>query len=236
MAKSNKNKNGKRRAVNRPSRRRTRHRVAASPPLINFNKTLMNTVIRASSTKGIQESNLETLIYSVNNLISGYPQLVSTFKEIKIKRVNVWTMSTCSTAASGSITMLVAPTAEVNSTETWDQLTVTPGASTKRIWQTVRGVYYPTEPDERNWMPISSKKPMFTVLLMVKDIPADNSVSSKCEVQVITDVHVVVRGRAAVKAGNPSHIAESIVDEDSSPHDIEPPDDGFAHLSMDANP
>lgn len=186
-----------------------------APPLQPFNKKLMNTVVRGCVFKTIQESSLLVIDFTVQAVISSYPQLTSCFKEIRIKRVNVWMYTTLSAASSGTITLAVCPKDEINPSATPVTLATTPGSITRRVWQSLHAMYYPTEPDERNWFPIKQDKHLFVVQIIGKDLPKPgNSINPDVlDVQIVWDAHVELRGQAIVKGILPSRTYPPITEE-----------------------
>lgn len=179
-------------------------RMTAAPPLLNFNKQLMDTVIRGTKTFRLKPNqiNVTGLLYTqrrrfnftIKSLISGYSHLVDVFSEFKIVKVRVWAYTTLSTSAPGIATMVVTPSDYIPKSTSYEQLTVIPGAITRRIWQPLHSVYYPTSPSERNWFPSSETKVLFSLLFMARDIPPPDSTAYENELQVIWDVHLRCRG------------------------------------------
>lgn len=194
MVKNGSVKRRAKRARSTGKRRRNVVRMTTTPPLLNFNKQLMNTVIRGSTVKGITNNSLLVVDFTVASLIASYSQLVSVFTEFKIARVKVWAYTTLSTSASGVATMLVTPHDEVSPATSYEQLTSTPGAIVRRIWQPFHGNYYPTSPSDREWFIADSKKQLCTLHFFAKDIPAPNDAVTKNEIQIVWDVHIKCRG------------------------------------------
>lgn len=199
-----KNGSTKRRAKRaRSTRRGGRRNVArmtSAPPLLSFNRQLMNTVLRGSMTIGISAGTLYSENFNVKSLISGYSQLVSVFTEFKVTRVRVWAYTTLSTSAPGVASMVVTPSDYIPQTATYEQITVIPGAITRRIWQPFHCVYYPTSPNEKDWFLSSEAKTLFTLMFMCKDVAAPEAATYKNELQIIWDVHIRCRG---LKTANP---------------------------------
>lgn len=166
-----------------------------SPPLLPFNRKLVNTTFRGSAIKGIEENNVLNVVFTTQTIIAGYPQVVAAFKEMKILRAKVWAYTTLSAAASGTITMITCPPELAQSKTTAEFVAAAPGAITRKVWQPLHGVYYPTEPTERDWFDIGSTHSVFVVQLFPKDLPKSDSTTPKNEVQFVWDVHVQLRGQ-----------------------------------------
>lgn len=186
--------------------------MSSLPPPIPFNNLKCNTVLRGSSTKKIQENVLVVADFSVAAIISGFPQIVAVFKEIKISKVKVWLVTTLSTSSSGVISFAITPKDMVNAKDTYAGFSCTPGVMTRKSFQTLHGQYHPTEPDERNWFPINSTRQLFTAQIFAKDLPTSNSTNDTAvEVQLIWDAHVMFRGRTSPSTTDRSDRDEGFV-------------------------
>lgn len=192
-----KNRKVKRRAPRTPRRRNRQRRMTAAPPLMPFNRSLMNTTLRGSSVKTFASSALLTLDFTTDVIFSAYASLVNAFREVKVQRVKVWVYTSLSSSSSGLATMIVAPKDEINAAESLATVTSSPGAITRKIWQPFHGVYYPTEPDERNWFTTSDKRHLFVLQFYAQDLPPVNSANEKRELQIVWDAHVRFRGQSS---------------------------------------
>lgn len=180
----------------RKARRRTRggRRNMNRIPLQPFNRQLMNTVLRGSTTKSFNDNSLLIVEFTSDALLGAYSQIFASFREIKIQRVHVWVQTLCSTATSGVFTIVVAPKDVINNKATYDQLASTPGSISGRAFNTLHGLYYPTQPDERNWFPKHSTKSLFVVQFMSNGIPKENTINPSLKLQLVWDAHVRARG------------------------------------------
>lgn len=199
--------------------------MTTSPPLLPFNKKLVNSTFRGSAIKGLTENSALTVEFTTQTIISGYPQVVSAFKEMKIIRAKVWAYTTLSTTATGTITMITAPPELVQSKTTAVFAAAAPGAITRRVWQPLHGVYYPTEPTERDWFDIGSTHKVFSVQFFPKDLPKTDSVAAAVEIQLVWDVHVQLRGQKNGVSLSPDAFQESYV--------MAPSEEAFEKLNMD---
>lgn len=207
MAKGHKNPSRKR--PRRSTRRsRSRRGMSSLPPLTSFNGLKCNTVLRSSVIKGISENMLQVVDFTTSSLFASYPQLTSVFKEVKVCKVKVWLVTTLSSASSGVISLCVTPKDLVNSQDTYAGFSCTPGVMTRKSFQTLHGLYYPTEPDERNWFLISAKRHLFTAQIWAKDLPKPTGTSTTVDVQLIYDAHVMFRGRVTQKTSSDANLCE----------------------------
>lgn len=170
--------------------------MTSAPPLQNFNKILSNTVLRGSSSDKIQVSSLVAIDFTKSNLFADYSSLAAAYKECKIKKVCVWVSTNLSATSPGLWTSIVAPVDEINGKDTYSMLSASPGSYTRKIFQPLHGVYYPTEPAERNWFDTKSKDYLFTLQVMTSEMPPNNSIKyDPIYIQVIWDAHILFRGR-----------------------------------------
>lgn len=200
MAKSRKSKPRKksRRSTRRP---RAKRGMSSLPPPLSFNGLKCNTTFRSSILLQIQDNSLLAHDFSIKDLSKSYPQMISCFKEVKIMKVKFWLVTTLSAASSGVISFCVTPKDMVNSKDSYANFSCTPGAMTRKSYQTLHGMYFPTEPDERNWFPIDSTKHLLTLQIFGKDLPKSSGTDTSVEVQIIYDAHLAFRGKAATQTG-----------------------------------
>lgn len=198
MAKSNKNRRRAPRKTKRMVRRARPRGITSYPPLVSFNKQLLNTTLRFTSTGSFQVDSLIAHDFTVKTLFTGYPQLVSCFKELKIIRAKVWITPAAGMNSAGFYTICVTPHDLINPSETFTGLSSNPGSMTRKVFQPLHGSYFPTEPDERNWFPASSDKHLFVVQLMANSLDASGSTNqTKIAYQLVCDVHMRFRGRVS---------------------------------------
>lgn len=172
--------------------------MSTLPPLQPFNRQLVNTVMRTTYIKTLEPDSLEVTDFTATSLFSAYPQLVSCFKEVKIQKVKIWVIPSLGTASSGIYTLCVAPKSEVNGKDNFNGLSQTPGSITRKVFQTAHAMYYPTEPDERNWFSVTLTKQLFTVQVICTGLDQTNSVKQpSMQYQIVCDAHVRLRGRAS---------------------------------------
>lgn len=200
MAKGNKNRRRAKRSSKRMVRKNRGSRgISSLPPLQPFNKSLVNTVLRTSIVKELQADSFQVVDFTVKDVFANYPQLVACFKEVKIGRVRVWVTPTLSTSSAGVYTLCVCPKAEIDPKTDFAGLSATPGCITRKVFQTSHAVYYPTEPDERNWFMLGDSKHLFVVGLMCTGLDKTNGVDqTKMKYMITCDAHVRFRGRTTV--------------------------------------
>jgi hypothetical protein len=167
------------------------------PPMVPFNRTMMNSIVRGSSFGLLEENSVTFKPFTIQTMISGFSQLVSCFTEIKILKVFVWMTTTMPTSSTGVITMITTPTDEFAQPTkvTYQSLAAVPGAITRKVYQTLHGVYYPTEPKEKDWFKIDDNKTFFNVYWIGKDLPTGDAIRKINDYQLIWDAHIKVRGR-----------------------------------------
>jgi len=191
---------GKRR-TSRGSKRFNRRRMSrktALPPLVPFNRCLMNTVLRGVATKKFEVNSLLAVDFATTAIFGAYSQLISSFREVKIMKVRVWITTSFNASSSGQFVMITCPKDELDSHGKFDTLASTPGAIIRKVYQPAYGIYYPTEPSERDWFLTSSAKQLFVVLLLFKDVAKQNGVNPDppLEFTLTWDAHVKFRGKA----------------------------------------
>lgn len=193
------------------SRRASGRLGLTQPPPTSYSSIRCNTTLRGTLVTRISDHHLFTGLFSVNNLLTGYPKLASVFKEVKILKVKVWLVTTLPSSASGIISLLVAPSALAYSSDDFADFSCSPGVMTRKSFQTLHGVYYPTQPSERNWFPVGSQEKAFAVQICAVNIPelpalnpppltSPDLVSAdpklkRADVQIVWDAHLMFRGR-----------------------------------------
>lgn len=130
--------------------------------------------------------------------------MFESFKEMKVVRVKIWAYTTLPTSASGIITMITSP-ADLSQKKTTAVLAAAaPGAITRKIYQPLRGVWFPTEPSERDWLTIDNSKLLFTVQFFPSNLPKSDSTTAANGLTIIIDAHVQLRGQLnGVKGTDP---------------------------------
>lgn len=212
MAKNRKNKPRAARSARRRPRGRRGRSISARIPLQPFNKQLVNTVLRGSHTVGFQNNSLLVVDFTSEAIIAAYPQLFQSFREIKIQKVRVWLQTLSGTSSPGVISMIVAPKDEINSKATYDVVASTPGSITGKAFSTLHGVYFPTEPDERNWFLHSTNKHLFSVCFMAQGM-ASNALANELKIQIVWDAHVRMRGLTSSATAFPKLTTRSLSDD-----------------------
>lgn len=180
-------------------RRRGSARLTATPPLLPFNRKAVNSTFRSAITQSISNNSFLTLSFYTKTLVEGYPHVFESFKEMKVVRVKIWAYTTLPTSASGIITMITSP-ADLSQKKTTATLAAAaPGAITRKIYQPLRGVWFPTEPSERDWFPIGNDstkdKLLFTVQFFPSNLPKTDSTTAAHGLTLIIDAHVQLRGQ-----------------------------------------
>lgn len=214
MAKGNKSRRGKKRQTKRMVRRRRSLGISNQPPPLHFNQQMMNTVLRYSVSKIANNDELLVLDFTTDNLFSSYPQLRICFREVKIIRSKLWIMPQLSSTAPGLYTFCVAPKDQVNPSETFNGLSSTPGCITRKVSQTAKAVYYPTEPSEKDWFPVGSGRHLFVGQVFATGLVKSNgiNVNGNLPLQVVCDTHLRFRGRASNKTSYAEYEVVSAMD------------------------
>lgn len=194
MVKNGQTKRRAKRARTARKGRRSVARMTAAPPMLNFNKQLMNTVIRGSKVVAFKSGDLVRHQFTFKTILEAYPQLPAVFSQFKIQRVKVWAYTTVSTSSAGIGTLMTVPIKEAEAKYSYEQLTATPGAITRRIWQPFHTCYYPTSPSEREWFGNGVSRQLFEVLFCAKDVPPPDATTWSTELQIIWDAHIRCRG------------------------------------------
>lgn len=190
-----------RRRNNRPRRRATR--MSSQPPLLPFNRILGNSVFRSSTRHDLTNDSFLGLDYHTQTIVSGYPQVVAAYKEMRVVRVNVWAYTTLSTASPGIMTMITVPLGLAQKRSTVILAAASPGAITRKVWQPLRGCYFPTEPTERDWLPIDTQHIVFSLEFYLHGLKDDKDNDITTEIVVVLDAHVLLRGQRNGVQGAP---------------------------------
>lgn len=192
------------------SRFNKRSRTMASlPPLLPFNDHKVATVLRSSYTFKITNGQPVGVPITSVSVLSGYSRLRSTFREMKLLKAKVWLVPTLSNQSSGLIAMSVGPKSLNVPPTTYVDFSCSPGCIARKSYQTLRGMYYPTEPAERNWIRTASSFHFGSAFIIPYGLPKVEKVDPKTgekklvdvpySVQLILDCHVILRGRTAAK-------------------------------------
>jgi len=119
-----------------------------------------------SNVSGVTSSTLNLTFSGIFN----YPPnrgLVYQYTEVKVHRVRVYWQSDNGTFDADSVCLVVSDFDENSSSATTDfgELMSYPGAMTRKVWQNVSNVWFPTEPTDRNWMKVDETGELLTVLV-----------------------------------------------------------------------
>lgn len=158
---------------------------------------MSNAVFRSSHMHELKPDTYLSLVFRTQTLVSGYPQVVAAFKEIKVLKVKVWAYTSLSTSSPGTLTMITCPMGLAQKNSTQKLAVAAPGAITRKIWQPLHGVYFPTEPSERDWLPIDTQHLVFDLEFFPWNIPvpAELNEVQYAQIQIIVDAHVMLRGQ-----------------------------------------
>lgn len=189
----------RRRRQSRALRRLSRHprinRGSVAPPPLSLTSNTTTLWLRT-----IQKQTLDKSTYNVKwnpslNAVVGAPwsALASLFAEIKILRLNVYlyTRNQPFGTASGIHTLGVTDYQEIDSNANvrdFSSISAQPGSMTRRITQPLHGVWFPTEPTDRDWHPFTTSSNLCDVFY------ASDGREGELNVDVFFDAHIKLRG------------------------------------------
>lgn len=168
MARSRRNRSRRRLRSSRFQRRNVGVRkLSSAPPRLSITANTRRLLLPFNSNvSGVTSSTLNLTFSGIFN----YPPnrgLVYQYTEVKVHRVRVYWQSDNGTSDAGSACLVVSDFDENSSSATTDfgELMSYPGAMTRKVWQNVSNVWFPTEPTDRNWMKVDDTGELLTVLV-----------------------------------------------------------------------
>lgn len=155
----------------------------------NVTRTKLITSIAVSETTPYKRGTV-----ALNNLFTGSATGYSTvYNECKVRSVRVYFESDRSMADSGLICLVISDYNEnsVPSTLNFTGLSTLPGSVVRKNFQPVANMWYPTEPDDRNFHAFSDAWRIFDYAIMI------NQSSAKLSGLLVFEAMVTLRGRVA---------------------------------------
>lgn len=186
-------RNRSRRNNNNMRRRRNRRNISNAPPRLLLTSNTRRLVIPYIAVPSTNGSYSETL--TCKRLFAYGPNLglAVQYNECRFHSIRVYFQSDFATSADGSICLIVSDYLE-NVGEIKDQFqdAITyPGAMVRKAWQNISGVWFPTEPDDRNFRPVSDDRGIMTFSL--RHSKSDGAFKGR----LILNLSVSLRGRAS---------------------------------------
>lgn len=175
-----------------------RNRVPAMPPSLSLTSNVATLWIR-SEYQFNEKGNLYINGYSFTQALDELG-IAKLFGEMRVKRINFWWIPKNAITDAGLTTMCVADTAEntVTATSKFSDICGLPGSDTKRIYQNLACAWFPTEPQDRNWMPITNTNFCDIIIASSRDAAAEYNVYGS----IIADAHVTLRGSTSTTGFN----------------------------------
>lgn len=103
----------------------------------------------------------------ISALLKYRPNMGLTFeyRELRVHRVRVYWQSDNGTSDSGSVCLVVCDFGENKGEDTlpFDELCTMPGAMVRKVWQNVSNVWFPTEPQDRDFHDVDTNDGVCTV-------------------------------------------------------------------------
>lgn len=204
MVKKSRSRNPKRKrdAVNRRNRRRGVSRRGTFPSLPP--RLPMNTVnyprhtIRVSTSLSLPINTLTGDYFDLPSLLvnTRYSDFDQIFKEYKIHWVKVWYISGVAPTTKGTYTMVVGDPDEIQSTlyDTEADLASFPGSMTRRVNENLYGMWFPTEPNQRNWNLCGSNHKILGVIQTSTGVLFASEKINKLTVCCVTEINISFRG------------------------------------------
>lgn len=186
----------KRRNNNRRRRRTPRRsrRVTMAPPRQDIQSNLTRTKLLLSIAVSSALSVFKYPI-AVNTLVAGSALGYKTaFAEIKILSLRVYFISNRSMSDSGLVALLVCDSNENINFGSFTDLSIMPGSVVRKCWQSVGSMWYPTEPEDREYQSVTGTHAIADCVVMY------NQSGAKVEGQLIIEARVLFRGRVGSTA------------------------------------
>lgn len=190
----------------KPGRRTTRRRnISGYPPPIPFDKCFMDVTLRQSlenSSMAINTRLDKTL--TIASLFDGpWISLRSTFSQVKVKKIHIYAIPAVGLDECGWHAINVAPPSEfvISEKTSFSLLTSLPGTKIGRISRLLTSVWYPTSPDEREWVETDSTKNLIDYCYMSNGMQSHGKATATYPIEFIVDAHVRLRGVHKTRLG-----------------------------------
>lgn len=166
-----------------------RNRIMRMPPSIALNSNLISLWIRSEWAESTIERAMH-VTYNPKNAIDEMG-LNDIFHEIRVKRVNFWFISKLPITEPGLNAMAIFDNnQEALKVISYPVVAACPGSDTRRVYQTLCGTWYPTEPSDRNWRPIDDTPFCQIYIATSRERQPSNTILGA----IIADAHVSLRG------------------------------------------
>lgn len=178
-------------------------RVPFDPPLIPFDRRFVGSTIRSVLTSYIYEWPLQQSVITVPRIFDSCAPVTHAFDECKILEIRVWNRLDFDRSESGLFVMAVVPGSYQlsNQDTTFEQIVALPGSSVGKLYDTLHGVYYPTQPSDKNWIRVAppySEDPLCSILFMLegwkykKDVTHTVTLDTKVTMRGSYDYHYTI--------------------------------------------
>lgn len=191
------NRRTRRRVVRRSRRGRTsakRAPVSRLPPALSMQANVASFWLRSVYPVAVNEQAFSLDLRVSDLLTTLHAHLKESFAEYKPKKVNVWYMSKLAIDQTGVHAMSIADDRENYIIKVdYNNVASSPGSDTNRVCQTLRGTWFPTEPDDRNWKNLNDADLYIFQLFLATTRPVTTDKSCLMG-ELVFDFHFSTRG------------------------------------------
>lgn len=170
-----------------------RNTIIRNPPSISLNSNICSLWVRGEWNKADKTPAIHVTFHLQGILDNLSPLKI--FNEARVKRINFWFISRQAITTPGNHTMCVVDDSKENlQTVTFSTVCASPGSDTRRVHQTLAASWYPTEPSDRNWEPITSTGDSIICHLYIASTAAASQTENVIDGSLIVDSHISLRG------------------------------------------
>lgn len=183
---SRKSRSGKRSAKRAP--------VSRFPPALSMQANLATFWLRSVYPVAKKEMAFQLGLRVTDLLTSLHEYLKQAFAEYKPHRVNVWYMSKLAITETGVHAMSIVDDNENYLTKVdYNNVASSPGSSTNRVYQTLCGTWFPTEPQDRNWKNLNDEN-TYVFQLFLATTRTAQATDTTLLGELVFDFHLSTRG------------------------------------------
>lgn len=183
--------------------------VSRLPPALSMQANVANFWLRSVYPVAVKETAFHLDLRVSDLLTSLHSYLKQAFAEYRPHRVNVWFMSKLAITETGVHAMSVVDDKEnYLSVVDYNNVASSPGSSTNRVYQTLCGTWFPTEPDDRNWKNLNDAD-VYVFQLFLATTRTAQSTNTTLLGELVFDFHLSTRGYKSPAPGRLSDILSS---------------------------
>lgn len=193
-------RNRRRRGRGRKRRNTVSSRISAprnviirNPPSISLNSNICSLWVRGEWNKYDKTPAIHVSLHLQGILDNMTPLKV--FNEARVKRINFWFVSRLPITTPGNHSMCVVDDNNSNLKQvTFSIVCASPGSDTRRAYQTLATSWYPTEPSDRDWKPVTSDDDGAICHIYIASSVNASDKENVIDGSLIVDTHISLRG------------------------------------------